>query len=102
MLIEGENFAVVASETSNGLTAGAGQTEHWFYSVDGGDTEGAGSTEAGAATVSTSWALGTSDHWAIGGVSLRQTRMVKLELTLSSEEGGSVSMRTKVYMRNYQ
>ncbi|NIS81878.1 MAG: hypothetical protein GTO14_17080, partial [Anaerolineales bacterium] len=64
-------FGIVAAETPSGLTVGSGQTEHWNVVAGGGKTEGAGSTEAGAATVTTSWALGSSDHWAVAGVSIR-------------------------------
>ena len=96
-------FAVAVAEDQAGpLTTGAGQDERWSIGADSYSTAGAGSTEAGAANVSMSWTVNTSQDWAVGAVSLRQTRMVKLELTLNSEEGGSLNMRTKVYMRNYQ
>jgi hypothetical protein len=92
----------VAEDQAGPLTTGAGQDERWSIGADSYSTAGAGSTEAGAANVSMSWTVNTSQDWAVGAVSLRQTRMVKLELTLNSEEGGSLNMRTKVYMRNYQ
>ncbi|MCG6916825.1 MAG: prepilin-type N-terminal cleavage/methylation domain-containing protein [Deltaproteobacteria bacterium] len=96
-------FAVAVAEDQAGpLTTGAGQDERWSIGADGYDSAGAGSTEAGAANVSMSWTVNTSQDWVVGAVSLRQTRMVKLDLTLSSPEGGSLSIRTKVYMRNYQ
>jgi hypothetical protein len=94
-------FAVVVAEDQAGpLTTGAGQDERWSIGADGYDSAGAGSTKAGAANVSMSWTVNTSQDWVVGAVSLRQTRMVKLELTLNSEEGGTLNMRTKVYMRN--
>ncbi len=65
-------FGVVAAETPGSLAPGAGQTEHWNIIVGGGGrTAGAGSTEPGAGTVTTSWTLGSADHWAIGGVSVK-------------------------------
>jgi prepilin-type N-terminal cleavage/methylation domain-containing protein len=96
-------FAVAVAEDQAGpLTTGAGQDERWSIGADGYDSAGAGSTEAGAANVSMSWTVNTSQDWVVGAVFLRQTRMVKLDLTLNSEEGGTLHMRTKVYMRNYQ
>ena len=96
-------FGVAAAEEQAGpLTTGSGQTEQWSIGADSYDSAGAGSTKSGAANVSMSWGVNSSQDWVVGAVSLRQTRMVKLELTLSSPEGGEISMRTKVYMRNYQ
>ena len=100
-------FGVASAEYDALITPSPGQDEHWNISVSTTSTDGAGGTDAGASpTVTMTWDLDAeatpSNHWAIGGVSLRQTRMVKLELTLNSDEGGTVTMRTKVYMRNYQ
>ena len=92
----------VAEDQSSALTTDSGQDEQWSLGADSYDSAGAGSTEAGAANVSMSWTVNSSNDWAVGAISLRQTRMVELELTLNSEEGGTVRMRTKVYMRNYQ
>jgi hypothetical protein len=95
-------YGVAAAEDqSSALTTDSGQDEQWSLGADSYDTAGAGSTKAGAANVSMSWGVDSED-WVVGAVSLRQTRMVELELTLNSEEGGTVRMRTKVYMRNYQ
>ncbi len=53
------------------LTVGASQTERW-NAVDGGtNTRGAGSNEAGAASVTMSWTLGASCNWAIMAVPLK-------------------------------
>jgi hypothetical protein len=53
-------------------TVGAGQTSLWndVTANGGADKEGAGSTEAGAASVTMSWTTGSSHVWAIGGVSV--------------------------------
>ncbi|NIO08777.1 MAG: hypothetical protein GTO40_12490, partial [Deltaproteobacteria bacterium] len=64
-------FGIVAAETPSGLTTGSGQTERWNIVAGSGRTEGAGSTEPGAATVEMSWTLGSSDHWAVGAVSIK-------------------------------
>ena len=53
-------------------TAGAGQTARWNRTNGGsGRVRGAGSTEAGAASVTMSWTLGSSVQWQIGGVSIK-------------------------------
>jgi hypothetical protein len=56
-------------ETTGNKTAGAGQTERW----DGfnGDADGAGSTEAGAASVVMNWTGGVTEEWAGVGVALK-------------------------------
>jgi hypothetical protein len=61
-------FDTVACESCTSFTAGAGQTEIWNESASGGSVMGAASTEPGAATVTMSWTLGSSDYWAIGAV----------------------------------
>ncbi|MEE9597348.1 MAG: choice-of-anchor Q domain-containing protein, partial [Acidiferrobacterales bacterium] len=65
-------FDTVSGETVTSLTAGAGQTELWNLIEPTSPAEyGAGSTKAGAASVTMSWTLGSSDHWAIGAVPIR-------------------------------
>lgn len=61
-------FDTVSCETCTSFTVGAGQSEEWNLSRAGGFVMGAASTEPGAATVTMSWALGSSDYWAIGAV----------------------------------
>lgn len=66
-------FDVASADDSRGLTIGASQTSRWNLSV-GGPTDGvtaASSTEPGAASVTMSWTLGTSDDWAICAVPIR-------------------------------
>jgi MSHA biogenesis protein MshQ len=65
-------FGVVAAERPASLTPGAAQTEHWNIIIGGGGrTGGAGSTQAGAGTVTPSWTLGRSESWAIGAVAIK-------------------------------
>jgi hypothetical protein len=66
-------FDTVACETCTSFTVGAGQTQGWNLDpLDGSRrSPGAGSTKPGAATVTMSWTVGTDDHWAIGGVSIK-------------------------------
>lgn len=52
------------------LTAGAGQTQRWNSGIIA-TAIGAGSTEAGAATVTMSWTLNTVANWVIGAVSVK-------------------------------
>ncbi|MFX1555401.1 MAG: hypothetical protein ACFFBV_15865, partial [Promethearchaeota archaeon] len=65
-------FGVVCSEYG-ALSNFSGDTEHWNQTF-GTDTYGAGGTKAGAApNVTMSWDVGStsSNHWAIGGVSVK-------------------------------
>jgi hypothetical protein len=64
-------FDTVSCETCTSLTVGGGQTERWNLSQSGQSAMGAGSTESGAATVTMSWTLGSSDYWAIGAVPIK-------------------------------
>lgn len=54
-------------------TAGTGQTRQWFDASTAGvnNVRGAGSTIAGAASVTTSWSSGNSQGWAMVGVSVK-------------------------------
>ena len=64
-------FGVVCAEYEP-LTASSGQTEHWNASVSGTNAAG-GTAVAASSSVAMSWSLdpGTSNHWAIGGVSIK-------------------------------
>ena len=111
-------FGIVANEYDAITTADSGQDVHWNTSTgmghsDGPQTNGAGGTNSGASPTMT-WGLDHEaspyNHWAMGGVSIKPSgsvggsgpagSVVSLELTLSSEQGGEVSMRTMVNMRN--
>ncbi len=63
-------YDVVAGKDSGTLTQGAGQTELWDVDA-GGQSRGASSIETGAATVTMSWAKGSSLEWSIGAVSIK-------------------------------
>ncbi|MCP4966755.1 MAG: hypothetical protein GY926_16200, partial [bacterium] len=65
-------FGVAAFDDSSNwnFTPGAGQTERWDLFTD--KANGTGSTEAGAASVVTSWSVGSSSKWAAGGVSIKK------------------------------
>jgi hypothetical protein len=67
-------FGVVGVEYEPAVTD-PGQTELWNRTIGSttGSTSGAGSTEAGAPSVTTSWTIvdTTYEHWAVGGVSIK-------------------------------
>ena len=52
-------------------SVGASQTQRWNDNETTGGETGAGSTEAGAASVTMSWSLGSSYAWAIGALPLK-------------------------------
>lgn len=58
----------IGADTPVSATVGAGQTERWKIVAGVG---GAGSSEAGAASVTMSWTLGVSTAWVIAGVSVK-------------------------------
>jgi len=66
-------FGVVGVDdgTDYNLAPDAGQTEQWDLKTN--EANGGGSTEAGAASVVTSWTWGAAaaDDWAVGSVSIR-------------------------------
>ncbi len=70
-------YDVVAGKNSGTLAAGSGQTGLWDVNASG-QSRGAASTEAGAASVTMSWNKGSALEWAIGGVSVKPS-----ETTLS-------------------
>ncbi|MCA9160355.1 MAG: DNRLRE domain-containing protein, partial [Planctomycetales bacterium] len=70
-------FAGVRKGTD--ATPGAGQTEQ--TDVKTGNIEGVGSTEAGAASVVTSWSLDVSDKWIASGVSIKPFGTVTIEVS---------------------
>ena len=65
-------FAVasVQGPTDYDLVPGAGQTERWDLH-GGGDINGGGSTEAGAASVVMDWTWGSTNYFAVAGVSIK-------------------------------
>ncbi|HYD48088.1 MAG TPA: hypothetical protein VEB21_07070, partial [Terriglobales bacterium] len=99
-------FDTVSWDTSGaGATAGAGQSERWDTMADFGSgnaqIRGAGSTEAGAASVTMSWTAPTADDWAIGAVSIAPatgnttatfTQTPTMASSLSLPLGGAISV----------
>ncbi|MFQ6023537.1 MAG: DUF4347 domain-containing protein, partial [Acidiferrobacterales bacterium] len=85
-------FGVVAFSDSNDwdLVQGAGQTEHWDLFVD--QTNGAGTTEAGAASVVTSWTVGDTKKWAAGGVSIKPSTALVVDTTNDVTDGDTSSI----------
>jgi VCBS repeat-containing protein len=66
-------FGVAALESNSDIdfVPEAGQTEQWDAFQE--KANGAGSTEAGAASVVTSWTTPSTEKWAVGGVSIKET-----------------------------
>jgi Tfp pilus assembly protein PilV len=61
--------AMATKETSGNKTPGPGQTER--YDGTNGTSNGAGSTEAGAASVVMNWTGGITEEWAMIGVAVK-------------------------------
>ncbi|MCP4171990.1 MAG: DUF2341 domain-containing protein, partial [Fuerstiella sp.] len=61
-------FGVVHSHHGSSSAAGAGQTEYWDRTE--WVSNGSGTVEAGAASVTTSWTV-TNDDWTVAAVSIR-------------------------------
>jgi uncharacterized repeat protein (TIGR01451 family) len=68
-------FDTVSGETVTSLAADPSQAEHWNLVEPTAPAEyGGGSTKDGAAgTTTMSWTLGSNDHWAIGGISIKRS-----------------------------
>ncbi|WP_461175385.1 DUF4347 domain-containing protein, partial [Uliginosibacterium flavum] len=64
--------AIATRQQTSNPSTGAGQTQRWTNTcgVSSADPLGAGSSEAGAASVTMSWTLSGSQEWATLGVSL--------------------------------
>ncbi len=61
-------FAVLHSYNGSAATPGAGQTELWDVVV--GQTNGSGTTKAGAASITSSWTVNDND-WSVAAVSVQ-------------------------------
>jgi Tol biopolymer transport system component len=72
------------------FSPGGGQTERW--DLYDNKTNGAGSTEAGAATVTTSWSLPTSGPWAAAGISIKPSTNITViaRETVDSDGDGQI------------
>jgi hypothetical protein len=86
-------FAVAAAEYDAITTAPTGQDVHWNTCTSGTGNCGAGGTIAGASTVTMTWDLDVaatpSNHWAIGGVSIKPSSSSGSELCTGG--GGAIS-----------
>ena len=60
-----------AFASTSAPTVGAGQTQRWNDTVTSNFVDGAGSTEAGAATVTMSWSYPAAQEWALVGISVK-------------------------------
>jgi prepilin-type N-terminal cleavage/methylation domain-containing protein len=94
---------VVENGNPNSFTPDGGQTER--YDVVASSSDGAASTKEMATAGSTSMGWSSSANRlahvvAAFAPAAASSPLVPLSLTMSSSEGGSVTMRTKVYMRN--
>jgi hypothetical protein len=69
------------------FTEGGGQTNLVEQEVSGGNFKAASSSEAGAASVTMSWTLGTSDDWGICGFSVPATGTVANNDTRITQQG---------------
>ncbi len=71
----GELVMDVLSVTGNAATAlvGPGQSQLWnlYSQSNGGAVVGTASTEPGAASVTMSWNLATTEYWVVGAISLK-------------------------------
>jgi hypothetical protein len=100
-------YGVVGWNNGNLNTIGAGQTEYWDMQMNS-SISGAGSTEAGAATVTMSWTNAGAQPWSIaavpmraapapapGGVSTNNTLWLKADAgTSSTTDGATVTTWT--------
>lgn len=66
-------LGVFSGETVTSISTDPPANELWNLSASGpSETEfGAGSTDEGAASVSITWSLGSSDHWAAAGIAIK-------------------------------
>ena len=77
-----------ASDVSQTLTAGSGQTERWNAFI--GNTRAAASTEqATTASITMSWTAASSSYWAIAAVPINPA--VTYSLTYTAGANGSIS-----------
>jgi VCBS repeat-containing protein len=85
-------FGVAAVSDSNdqGFTPGTGQTEKWDL-FGGSSANGAGTTEAGAASVETSWTDPGGLKWAAAGVSIKPATGAAPTLTWNTFQGVAAS-----------
>jgi hypothetical protein len=91
-------FDTVACANCSFLSTGSGQTQRWNYTLPDGmfPSIGAGSTEAGAASVTMSWGQGFPEPWAIGGVSIKPVAGGAIAFDAPSKNTSSTAVRLTV------
>ena len=76
---------VTANGDANSVTPAPAQTQRWNLSSlsppSGGNSIGGGSTELGAASVMTTWALNTAKPWSIGAISIKPATPTAVKLS---------------------
>jgi hypothetical protein len=95
----GEVVIDVCSAFSTTFAQGTGQTERWDLGNSGGIEEAASSDEAGAATVTMSWTLGTSRQWGMAAVALKPSSggtTITASAIASAEAFGTASVNLSV------
>jgi hypothetical protein len=84
-------FDTLWSYSGYTATVGAGQTQQWNTTC-APYTRGSGSTEAGASTVTMSWTISNSYHWAIGAVPIKPfAEVVSIEVSPETKNWGTVN-----------
>ena len=81
----------VITDVASTLTAGVGQTEQWNEPNAGMDRISAGSTEAGAASVTMSWD-GPADDWTIVAVAVKPSSGNSVPIITSDGGGATASI----------
>ncbi len=79
-------YGVVGWNNGNANTIGAGQTEYWDLPMNS-SIAGAGSTEAGAATVTMSWTNAGSQPWTIVAVPLKPVTTAQSSVSVRVNQG---------------
>lgn len=74
---------VTVNDLDRNLVPGGGQTERWDLFA-GFESNGGGSTEAGAPSVDLSWSWGSTTGWAIGGISIKPTSTPTTTITVNT------------------
>ncbi|HUN88098.1 MAG TPA: C25 family cysteine peptidase [Terriglobales bacterium] len=89
----------VATVSTSSATPGASQTQRWSLTSSGGtgnDVRGAGSTKAGATSVTMTETLSASGNWEIGAIPLLGPPIGNLCATPGKDGAGSISGTTSV------
>ncbi|MCP4172981.1 MAG: DUF2341 domain-containing protein, partial [Fuerstiella sp.] len=83
-------FGVVGSHGGSSAAQGVGQTEYWDNAAN--STNGSGTLEAGAASVTTSWTV-NNDDWSVAAVSIQEAPeapMITARETVGADANGQI------------